>query len=243
MDRSNHQTPSERTEIFSMDPSNFKSSAQGFQSDTWEAVRLNAPQVRPSLAPTASAVNLPDDLSNEPLHGEPQALLEAAWFGAEFKKHRPRKSKAKGPGYGTGAFSVQGPEYTSLPELVPARPSYATGTLRLDALVAAEHTKRYTAVLKESQLFRNGLAVTNAHGALVPLLAYPTTLTDKAAAKRREAGAKLLEKYDYESSGDEAEDILMGREPKEKVRFARLKEALSKLEQPPAVQAAEPATG
>ena len=35
----------------------------------------------------------------------------------------------------------------------------------------------------------------------------------------------------------------MGREPKEKVRFARLKEALSKLEQPPAVQAAEPATG
>jgi hypothetical protein len=226
-----------------MDPSNFKSSAQGFQSDTWEAVRLNTPQVRPSLAPTASAVNLPDDLSNEPLHGEPQALLEAAWFGAEFKKHRPRKSKAKGPGYGTGAFSVQGPEYTSLPELVPARPSYATGTLRLDALVAAEHTKRYTAVLKESQLFRNGLAVTNAHGALVPLLAYPTTLTDKAAAKRREAGAKLLEKYDYESSGDEAEDILMGREPKEKVRFARLKEALSKLEQPPAVQAAEPATG
>ena len=202
----------------------------------------------------------------------PHALLEEAWFGAEFRKHQPNTVKAAEetePGFGTGAFKMQGPDLASVrhPSLqgkVPAKLPYATDSKKVDACLAKERRVQDTAALKAKQLIRNGLVT---RITLTPILALPNGLTEAeqnrrrndAAARvenykyessgdefedswmarqeeqdhRRTAAAARVERSGYESSGDESEDSWVARKPAPRARFANLKKALARLEQPP----------
>ena len=51
--------------------------------------------------------------------------------------------------------------------------------------------------------------------------------------QRRTAAAARVERFGYESSGDESADSWVARKPAPRVRFANLKKALARLEQPP----------
>jgi hypothetical protein len=221
MDSTNHQTPA--------------LPAEDHQNDAIDAIvspTHHAGSASPAPQPATSALNLPLDWSMEHVNAAPQAhLLEEAWFGREFKKQQPRCSELKKPGGGTGASSMQGPDLASIadPKLegkVPATLPHVTNSSLLDTYLAVEPERRDTAADKVDQLIRNGLAVTSSrYGTLKPLLALPGTLTKKQARKRRAASKKLVNNYEYQSSGDE-----LG--PKPKVKFANLKHALSRLEQP-----------
>ena len=146
----------------------------------------------------------------------PHALLEEAWFGAEFRKHQPNTVKAAEetePGFGTGAFKMQGPDLASVrhPSLqgkVPAKLPYATDSKKVDACLAKERRVQDTAALKAKQLIRNGLVTRTT---LTPILALPNGLTEEEQKRRRAAAAAQVARYAYESSGDEEEDYWMGR--------------------------------
>jgi hypothetical protein len=214
---------------------------------------------RASLPPQTAApiTDLPLDGSVEQIDAKPQAhLLEEAWFGAEYKKQLSKPQlkalkalkalKRTGPGFGTAAFSVQGPDHASiqepkLQEKVPATLPYETDSSSLDALLAQEHND--TAAFKaEQRLIRNGLATTNAYGVLLPLLALSGTLTSKEVKKRHTMATRLVENYVY-PPGDEVKNQGKDRQPSAKVKLANLKDALRRLERPLAMpKTAKPAT-
>jgi hypothetical protein len=105
-----------------------------------------------------------------------------------------------------------------------------------------EPKRREEVADKFDQLLCNGLATTDKFGKLAPLLALPEL--DAVQEKRRRTTANnLINKDDYESSGDELEDFSTERQTKPKVRFARLKQALERLEQPSAAPKTAGETG
>ena len=167
---------------------------------------------------------------------------EEAWYGAELQKRAPKGATIPEDFWNTGAFTMQEPNLESEPRLQGKAAqvlTHPTNSSKLDAYLANESKQRETAAAKAIQLIRNGLVT---HNTLTPILALPDVIA-KEQKRRRTVAQRLVQNYEYESSGDEAEDLLMGRQSAPKVKFTQLKHALGRLEQPPAApKVAAPAT-
>jgi hypothetical protein len=191
--------------------------------DTVPSVRQHAQQASPPQQPAAPAIQLPHNWRMQRVDdAQRKILLEQAWSGVEFKKREPRNSELTKPAHGTGAFTMWGPPLAGVPKLtVPARLPYSTySDARFDSWLAKEERLCDEAEVKHQQLIRHGLV---SRESLVPILAVPE-MPEKEEKRRRKAAAAQIDKYKYESSGDEEEPT---------GRLARLKTALKVHELPP----------
>ncbi|KAM0718869.1 hypothetical protein Q7P37_005941 [Cladosporium fusiforme] len=157
-------------------------------------------------------------------------LPEETWSGEE----RDKRIRG-GTGvdvFGTEAFSVYGPTTKSLP--VPYK-QYGTDISVVDDLIAKEAKLRENTDAKSAQLLRHGLAYSNGKRTR-PILAAPN-VDSREYTRRRRAAKKLIEEYEYEPSSpdddDDEDDEVGPSEGKWEGRLTVLKEALTKLEQPP----------
>jgi hypothetical protein len=151
-------------------------------------------------------------------------------------KSRKRTSPSQGTDdradrFNTGAFAVLGPASDELPA---KRRRYATDSSHLDRFVNKERERRSEAFRKFDQLTRHGL-VRGESDHFKPILAVPD-VDPKEDKRRRKAAQKLIDQYVYESSGDEVpvdSSPRRSRAKPRKNRLVALKQALTKLEQPP----------
>lgn len=196
-----------------------------------------------SQQPQAAPATDPSMLEMHQLDANTHHILpEEAWYGAELHKRAPKGQVLPEDPWGTGAFTMLGPDLESEPRLQGKSAqvlTHPTSSKELVEYMANEQKKRETAAAKASQLIRNGLVT---HNTLTPILALPPNLTTKGQKRRRTVAAAQVEKYEYESSGDEVEDYWMRRQSTPRVKFAKLKQALERHEQPPQPKVVKPAT-